>query len=376
MSHYHTTQQLPGRTVRFDSPTETYLWFSGTDYLGMGHNEAFKAYLQEGIAQYGTHFGSSRNNTLRLAVYEEAEQLLAEWVGAKAALTVASGMWAGQLFMKVLETVLLPETSAAATFHYAPRVHPALWGSTYHPASETWKHWAEVTRERIASSPTDSVHIVCTDSVASPWVEVYDFQEWLPVSERHRVWLVVDDSHGLGVLGADGKGIYQTLARAHPPERLVVVASLNKALGIPGGVVLAAPALLDSIRLSPWFSGSSPSSPAYLYALGELIRSGAYGRAHTQLGVLTRQFAQQIQPLGLFEYFPDYPAFGSKDVGLHHFLKAQRVLTACFAYPTPTDPQLLRLVVSALHRPEDLDRVAELCQRYRNTESSKSNPSQ
>lgn len=370
MSLYHTTQQLPGRTVRLDDQGEEYLWLSGTDYLGMGHNEAFKAYLQEGVARYGTHFGSSRNNTLRLAVYEEAEQLLAEWIGARAALTVASGMWAGQLLMKVLETVLLPETSASVTFHYAPRVHPALWGSTYRPSTETWKQWAEVTRERIAASPTDSVHIVCTDSVASPWVEVYDFQEWLPLSGHHTVWLVVDDSHGLGVLGTAGKGIYQALVNAHPPERLVVVASLNKALGIPGGVILAASTVLDSLRLSPWFAGSSPSSPAYLYALGALIRSGEYGRVHTQLSVLTRQFAQQIQPLALFEYLPDYPAFGSKDVGLHHFLKAQGVLTACFAYPTPTDPQLLRLVVSALHRPEDLDRVVELCQRYRNTESS------
>ena len=94
------THSLPGRTVTLDSG-EDFLWFSGTDYLGMGSNEAFGAYLAEGFARYGTHYGSSRNGSLRLAVYEDAEESLATYADAPAALVVSSGMWAGQLVMNV-----------------------------------------------------------------------------------------------------------------------------------------------------------------------------------------------------------------------------------------------------------------------------------
>ena len=105
MSTYYTNQ-LPNTTVILEDGKK-YLWFSGTDYLGMAHNEEFRSYLKEGFSLYGSHFGSSRNNSLQLNIYEEAESALAAYTVAPASLTVSSGMWAGQLVMKEIENILL-----------------------------------------------------------------------------------------------------------------------------------------------------------------------------------------------------------------------------------------------------------------------------
>ncbi|GAB2766783.1 8-amino-7-oxononanoate synthase [Rhabdobacter roseus] len=364
MTTFHTTHQLPGRQVLFDDGQE-YLWFSGTDYLGLGPHEGFRRYLHEGLARYGTHFGSSRNNTLQLAVYEEAESTLAQWVGAPAALSTASGMWAGQLVMKYLESTRL---GTSVRFHYAPRVHPALWGQAYAATEGTWADWAQSTRRQIAQSTPEQTHVICTDSVGSPWIEAYDFSLFAQLPTHGCIWLVVDDSHGLGVLGPQGKGIYAQVPRQENIN-VIVVASLNKAMGVPAGVVLAEPEVLAALRQLPWFAGSSPSAPAYMHAFQKLLEMQEYPRAHAQLLANTRYLAERLVPTALFVYKENYPVFCSRQKVLHEYLRQRGILTACFAYPRPTDEPIVRLVVSALHQQEDLDRLAEVCHDF----SSKSN---
>ena len=360
MNKVFTIHELPGRTVPLEDG-KRYLWFSGTDYLGMGHNPILKQYLQEGLDLYGTHFGSSRNNTLRLAAYEEAEQALAGFTGAASALTVSSGMWAGQLVMKYLENS--PSTSSAR-YYFAPCVHPALWGARYQSSpSSSWTEWAQTTVQAIQASPADAVHIICTDSIGSPWVETYDFSVFQHLPADRPVWLVVDDSHGLGVLGEQGQGIYAQL-----PQLLnvhtIVVSSLNKAMGIPAGVILSQESIIQEIRRLPWFAGSSPSAPAYMYALVGLLRSDEYRQAHQQLLANARYFSEHVRSEGLFVQYENYPVYCSRNVKLYEHLLNHSILSACFPYPRPTDEPVMRVVISALHQKEDLDRLAEVCSTF------------
>ena len=101
----YLTNQLPGRTVILEENGE-YLYFSGTDYLGMGHNEDFRICLDKGFHLYGSHYGSSRNNSLQLNVYRETEGALSNYTSSPSALTVSSGMWAGQLVLKEIENII------------------------------------------------------------------------------------------------------------------------------------------------------------------------------------------------------------------------------------------------------------------------------
>jgi 8-amino-7-oxononanoate synthase len=171
---FHTST-LPGRKVLLRDGSE-YLWFSGTDYLGMGHNESFRTFLLEGLNLYGNHYGSSRNNSLRLNVFEECEAAFSAFAGAESALLISSGMLAGQLLMKEIENIItFKEASRPIRYHYAPRVHPAIWGKDYIPASGSWNSWATSIVDLINADLENEIHIICTDAIGSPMVESFDF---------------------------------------------------------------------------------------------------------------------------------------------------------------------------------------------------------
>ncbi|MFT4033765.1 MAG: aminotransferase class I/II-fold pyridoxal phosphate-dependent enzyme [Siphonobacter sp.] len=342
------TTELPGRTVEIDN--REFLWCSGTSYLGMSKNPAFVERIMEGLQRVGTNWGSSRNNTLRLKVYDEAESAIAQWMGAPAALTVSSGMLAGQIVMKWL-------AQTEATYFYAPNAHPAIRGKAFFPTSETYEKWFTALPERIAQTSARRI-IIVTDSVGSPHTSTIPFRWIQELPTDKEIILVIDDSHGLGIFG-DGKGIFSTL---RPPDQvtLIGVASLNKAMGIPAGIILGPKHLLASIRHFSMFSGSSPSSPAYLWAMVHSF--DLYKSAHHKLLQNVESFTKQLGAgLAAFHWAERYPAFTTAQPGLHEFLIEQNILTACFPYPGPHDPAITRLVISSLHTESDLRQIASAC---------------
>jgi len=363
----YPASHLPGRKVILNNGQE-YLWFSGTDYLGMGHHEGFLAFLREGISIYGTHFGSSRNNSLRLDIYEQAELALTQFSGASAALTTSSGIWAGQLLIKELPAVISGFSKGRNPFpkihhHYAPRVHPALWGPSFASSQISWADWAKNTVSEIQESNHDDFHVILTDSVGSPFVENFDFSLFNTLPFYRQILLIVDDSHGLGIIGKSGNGIYSELA-AIQQVKLIVVSSLNKAMGIPGGVIFADEDIITTIRQSPFFSGASPTAPAYMFALDKLLESNAYKAAYDQLQNNIGQVCDSLAETNLFVSKKGYPVFCSLDVYLFDFLQDHGIMPSCFSYPKATDPAVTRLVISAIHQKEDLDRLAEVCLKF------------
>ncbi len=355
------THHLPGRTLTTENGDE-YLYFSGTDYLGMGQNEALRNYLTEGIARYGNHYGSSRNNSLRLGVYEQAEKALSEFTGAQAALLVSSGMWAGQLVMKEIERLSKADKNSQIKYHYAPRVHPALWGNTYQPNTVNWQIWAENTVNEINQSDHDTTHVVCSDVVGSPWVEEYNFTIFHQLADTTNAWLIVDESHGLGVSGQLGKGIFNDLRKSK--AKIIVTSSLNKAMGIPAGAIYGHQDVIDQLRSSPWYAGASPSPPAYIFAFEKLLANNVYTDAREALLTNIQYLHQNLRTEKLFNSITDYPVFCSRETKLFGHLISNGIFTSCFSYPSPTDAAVTRLAISSLHKKTDLDRLAEICMMF------------
>lgn len=364
METFHT-HRLPGRNVATTNGKE-YLWFSGTDYLGMGHDPDFHTYVNEGLNLLGTHFGSSRNNSLRLSIYEDTEAGFSEFTGAESALIVSSGMWAGQLVMKEIEKLVLNTAGdAPIQYHYAPRVHPALWGNHFKTSSKSWTDWASDTVRAINQSRENNAHIICSDAVGSPVPELFDFSLLKEIHNPGQVYLVIDESHSLGAIGPGGKGIHDTL-KDLLQVKIIVVSSLNKALGIPAGAVYGNTKWIDSLRSSPWFAGASPPAPAYIYALKKLLDTSRYTKAHLALQNNIRHFTEKITGANLFISFPDYPVFCNTGPALFEHLLKNGIMASCFSYPKPTDAPVTRLVISSLHKKDDLNRLAEVMMLFKN----------
>lgn len=362
MNVYHTSK-LPGRTVVTTDGRE-FLWFSGTDYLGMGHNEDLRKYIHSATETFGNHYGSSRSNSLRLDIYDEAEAQLADFLQTDSALIVSSGMWAGQLLMKEVENIVRQNPAVTRiVYHYAPGVHPALWGHAFHRNNGEWSGWVMQTVREINATEPDVAHIICTDAVGSPMAQAFDFTLLNAVQTPANLWLLIDESHSLGVVGRNGKGIAE---RIDPKllKQTIFISSLNKALGIPAGAIWGSKRAVETVRKSPWFAGASPPTPTYAYALKMLLEKNKYKAALALLADNIAYFNSKTKGHVLFQAVAHYPVFCSTNAALFDHLLKNGIMTSCFSYPSPADAPVTRIAISSLHQKEDLDRLAEVCKRF------------
>jgi 7-keto-8-aminopelargonate synthetase-like enzyme len=346
-----TTNQLdhlPGRTLFLNG--EEWLYFSGTGYLGMGHDADFQQLLQEGIARYGIHFGGSRLSNLRLNIFEETERFLANYTGTQAAMVVSSGSLAGQLLVKWLREW--------GELHLAPGTHPALWDNQA-PIQQTWQDWTQYILQEAAQKKGRMV--ILANSIDPLQVQQFDFS-WLQyLSPNRETILVIDDSHGFGVTGVNGAGIL-SLIRAPAQVPTLAISSLGKAFGIPGGAIFGPQSIIDKLWQSPYFGGASPAPPAFLHAF--LQAQPLYHQHRQQLQANIQQFVADLQSPIEMRKIVDYPLFYIPDQAIAAFLSSERVLISSFAYPTPTDPTITRVVLNSGHHSSDINRLTFLLNTY------------
>ncbi len=342
MGAFFITNQLPGRTLITE--TEEYLYFSGTSYLGMGHNKSFRAYLTRNLAIYGANYSSSRLSNVQLSIFAETEAYLAAWTGAEAALVVSSGLLAGQLVIRML--------TDKGTFFYGPRTHPALWRHPLDLSTETYTGWSQTLPNRVQQA-TEQEIIIVSNSIDVLWAQNYDLSWLYSLPAGKNITIVIDDSHGLGITGANGAGVYSEITGLPSHVQVIVISSLGKALGIPGGVVLSNRTVIAQLRNQAFFGGGSPPVPAYLAAF---IKSAPlYEQARETLLQNIRYFTAHLRQSELFQFFPNYPVFYTPEPKLYEWLLRRKILVSHFAYPSPTDLPITRIVLNALHTKADIN---------------------
>ncbi len=346
-----TIDQLPGRTIWYED--REYLFFSGTSYLGIPQTPAFRQLVTGAIEQYGTSYGSSRNGNVELAVYAEAEAKLARRVGAEAALTLSSGMMAGQVVLQHLR-------AQHTQFVYGPQTHPALW---HEPAVElpatSFADWIVQLPALLDALPPGPVAIL-VNSVDALRSAYYDFSWQYVLPAGKDITVVVDDSHGLGLLHG-GSGIWPELIQK-PGVRVLVTASLGKAMGLPGGVIFGDADILTALRHTAFFGGCSPIPPAYLAAYYRADE--VYQQAYSQLKENIKLAEVLLDKTALFSHARGYPVFYTDRNDLYPFLLEHGILAYSFAYPTPKSPANTRLVISAYHSFEDIQKLANAVYAY------------
>lgn len=338
-------ESLSGRTLQIEE--QTYLYCSGTSYLGIQAHPVFHRYLLEGISKYGSNYGGSRRSNLLFSVFEEAEAHLADLVGREAALTFSSGTLAAQ--------ALTQHLAQTHQLFYVPKTHPALFQSPSLANRVADTNWQATLVEQLknASKP---VAILC-NAIDPLYVQKIDFSWLNTLPENQKTLLVIDDSHGLGIVGEKGQGSASLLVVPSSIE-LVVVASLAKAYAIPGGAIMASKERIKAIENTALFGGASPIVPAYLDAF--LKSKNLYINQLQTLRARIQQLLNRLPKRSEIYYQPDYPVFRLLSDSLVKALEKNKVLISSFAYPTAESPLLHRLVLNALHEEEDVERLIEI----------------
>lgn len=353
MPNDFTIGQLPSNKILLEG--KEYDFYSGTSYLGMNQDEDFKKLLIEGMNRYGMSFGSSRNGNLQLDIYDQAEEKIARWVGAENALTVSSGMLAGQVVAQYLKT-------QNSTYFYAPSSHSA----NFHEPNVilptvSFEVWANTICQEVSEKKAAHSVIVCNSCDAIK-LSPYHFEWTSKLPQNQSITLIIDDSHGLGISGENGSGIFKHVT-INQNVRLVVVSSLHKAMGIAGGVVFADKDFIHTLRYTAFFASCSPIAPAYLYAY--MHADEIYKRNQQKLKANIQLFSSQLSDSqSLFNSIENYPVYYSLRDDLYDFLFQQGIFIYSFAYPIKTGKPNTRIVLSSWHTDVQIDYLVDTIKEF------------
>jgi 8-amino-7-oxononanoate synthase len=326
--------QFPDRTIQIDGVE--YIYFGGTNYLGITTNPDFQDILFESIKKWGTSYGSSRNSNVKLSIYETAENLLSKNINTSAALTVSSGMLAGKFVVEYLSKI----SDAMFYFHDA---HPALMNPQNLPIMVNKKINAKIFDKNI------STITVLTDAVPSQYVEPIDLSILLTIPKNIEINLVIDESNSLGILGNDWQNILKK-----ENINIIKVASLGKAIGISGGVIGGCNSFISKIRNQNCFIGAAGMNPAFLetYVNAQDVYASQKKKLEQNLKYIETHFKNKSQ----FTHHNSYPIIYFEAETISKKLIESKIITTSFKY-TNDSGKLNRIVITANHTLEDLEHL-------------------
>ena len=333
----------PGRTALVNG--REFLFFTGYNYLGINSDPEFIALMAEGLAKYGWLHPSSRISNTRLAIYEECEALLSELTGTEATALLSSGYAAGRAATGLYEPNVCN----------APQSHPAiLQNLSEFTDFSVWRSW--LIQEHASAC---DLLIIAGDSVNPLTSAINDFS-FLSTLNR-AVTAIIDDSHGIGVIGNKGSGM-SSLMRSDDQVMCVYTYSLAKAFGIVGGAVSGPSEVIAAIKSRPEYSGATALSPAQAYAFvnGQHI----YHRQREKLKAGITYFEAALYDLEGIQHTASLPVFMLPVQFKEQLFHDNDILISAFAYPDPTGKKLQRVVLNALHTFADLDRLASVVKKH------------
>ncbi|UMB55300.1 aminotransferase class I/II-fold pyridoxal phosphate-dependent enzyme [Lutibacter sp. A64] len=335
-----TINEFPSREITVND--KQYLYFGGTSYLGMASNKEFQTTIFEGLKKWGTFYGSSRSANIKLAIYNEAESYFSKFLEAEASLTISSGTLAGKMVVDYLSK------STKKFFHY-PKTHPAV----LHPNSLPLFLNGNIN-PLLQNNIAEDI-VITTDAILALETTPTSFDFLDAITPQKNTTLVVDESHSLGIIGTDGKGVFSSI-KSDKIHRKILISSLGKALGLSGGIIASDKNFVDAIRNQTLFVSSSGANPAYLEAF--LKSKQLYKKQRTLLFNNLDFLASILKQNESFYFNKNYPVIYSTSDILHEKLLKNNIIIARFKYPT-YENFMNRIVITANHTKSDLEKLAK-----------------
>ncbi len=272
--------------------------FASNDYLGLAHHPDVVAAVRDGALRWGAGAGASHLVCGHFAPHAALEADLAAFVRPCAdarALTFSSGYLANLAILTVL--------AGRGDAIFADRLnHACLNDGALLSRAEfiRYAHGDVAALEgRLAASKAKR-KLIATDAVFSMDGDLAPLPALCALAEFHDAWLIVDDAHGFGVLGAGADAGRGTLAHfGLASERIVYMGTLGKAAGVAGAFVAAHPAVIDALvqtaRPYIYTTAAPPLQAEALRASLRIIRDDSARHAH--LSALIAHFRSRMRKL-------------------------------------------------------------------------------
>jgi 8-amino-7-oxononanoate synthase len=336
------------------------LAFCSNDYLGLANHPALIEAACDGARRFGVGAGASHLITGHFAAHQALEEELAAFVGLPRALLFSTGYMANIGVVTTLvergDTVFVDRLNHASLNDAALLSRAQL---------VRYPHLDLAALESRMASSASKRKLVITDAVFSMDGDMAPLPELLALCEHHDAWLVVDDAHGFGVLGEQGKGALEHFGLRSP--RIVYMGTLGKAAGVFGAFVGGEADLTDYLvqRARTYIYTTAPP-PLLAHALRRsltLIREQGWRRerlrelvARLKAGVAGLRWRllpskTPIQPLLVGD--------SREAIAVSEALETRGILVPAIRPPTvPQGTARLRISLSAAHEIADVDTLA------------------
>lgn len=347
------------------------LAFCSNDYLGLAAHPKIIAALQQGAEFYGAGSGASHLISGHSRAHAQLEERLAQFVAPH--IENARALYFCTGYMANLAMLGALAGSDADLFSESLNHASLIDGARLSRANvQVYPHGDLEKLSALLAASTAVKKMVVTDSVFSMDGDLADLPRLLALCEQHDAWLVVDDAHGFGVLGAHGRGVLEHFNLRSP--NLVYMGTLGKAAGVAGAFVAAHASVIEWMvqRARPYiYTTAAPPAVAHALLTSLDIIEGAEGAARrTQLHSLIAQFSQTLQ-LSTWQTMASATAIqpvviGANDVAMQVAadLYARGIWVPAIRPPTvPAGTARLRVTLSAAHTADDVAQLVDMLQQ-------------
>lgn len=332
-----------------------YLHFAGNDYLGLAREPVLAEAFADGVARFGAGSGASPLVTGYQEVHLRLEETLCDWLGVEAALLFNCGFSANQAVLKALlgkEHLLWQDRLNHASLQEAGSQLPCTMRRFAHNDMGALARQLEPGRGLIVSEGVFSM-----DGDLGAWPALCE------LAAETNNWLMIDDAHGLGVLGPEGRGTLASLGMA-PGRVHIHMGTFGKALGVAGAFVAGSRELVAYLaNFARTYVYSTHMPPAQAHAITAAIALARDGEGRRErLARLIERFRSGAQAQGGQlgqSHTPIQPLLvGESEAALRLAmrLRACGIWVSAIRPPTvPAGTARLRITLSAAHNEADVD---------------------
>jgi 8-amino-7-oxononanoate synthase len=350
--------RVDGREVRV---------FCSNDYLGLAHDPRLAEAMAEGARRWGAGSGAAHLVTGHTEIHHRLEAELAAFTRRERAVLFSTGYMANLGLVGALagrHDVIVEDRLNHASLIDAARLSGARVRRYRHadPAAAA---------TRLDEAAGAGRRLIVTDGVFSMDGDIAPLSELARVAARRDAWLIVDDAHGLGVVGATGGGSLE--AHGLDADRVpALMGTLGKAFGGFGAFVAGSDALTETLiqraRTYVYTTAPPPAVAAVACRALQLAREEPWRRTH--LSALVERFRRGAAQIGLRlapSTTPIQPLLVGEPgqaLAASQWLFDQGLWVTAIRPPTVSEgASRLRVTLSASHRPDDVDDLLDALAR-------------
>jgi len=340
----------------------TVLNFCSNDYLGLANHPDIIAALKRGADTYGTGAGASHLINGHSYAHHALEEELADFLGRPRVLLFSTGYMANLGIITSLvgkgDAILEDRISHASLIDAGLLSGARLQRYLHADARSLDKH----LQKQATTTNSDKRQLIVTDGVFSMDGDLAPLPALSATAQHHHAWLMVDDAHGMGVIGKQGRGTtdYFKLDQNQVP---VLMGTLGKAFGTFGAFVAGSETLIQQARSYIYTTALPPAIAEATRTSLTLLRAADDRRE--KLNVLIQQFRHGAKQLGLTLLASQTPIqpliIGDAKQAMtlsEILLKKHQILVSAIRPPTvPEGSARLRITLCANHTATQVDRL-------------------